>query len=161
MKIADLVNEHGLKLFKGDKIFFGLLWGFFGALLVAGDNALANVILAMNVAFLIRGSLDYLNHRIATSIIFIVFLMFANFSPYLFLIVLLWFIILGIIEDRVKVFSGKLSLAIIFGGLMIYYPFFGLIYGIYYTNWIIFWALFLFTVGYDLTKYIAKRYNYK
>ncbi len=35
MKVADLLNEHGLKLFRGSAILFGILWGFFGALLVA------------------------------------------------------------------------------------------------------------------------------
>ena len=31
MKIADLLDEHGLKWFKGSAIIFGILWGLFGS----------------------------------------------------------------------------------------------------------------------------------
>ena len=86
MKIADLFNEHGLKWFKGSKILFGLLWGAFGALLILSNNTIANIMLAMNLAFIIRNRLDYINHQIAASIIIISFLFSSIFNPTLFLV---------------------------------------------------------------------------
>ncbi len=62
MKVADLFDEHGLKWFKGSTILFGFLWGGFGALLVLSNNTIANIMLAMSLAFLVRNRLDYLNH---------------------------------------------------------------------------------------------------
>ena len=65
MKIADLLDEHGLSFFKGADILFGVLWGIFGALLCLSHTIIANVILAMMMGFVIRKRLDYINHIIA------------------------------------------------------------------------------------------------
>ena len=85
MKLADLLNEHNLKWFKGSALIFGILWGAFGALLIFSNNAIANIILAMNIAFIVRNRLDYLNHQAAATIIIISFLFFAKFEPIIFL----------------------------------------------------------------------------
>ena len=42
-------------------------------------------ILAMNIAFIVRNRLDYLNHQAAATIIIISFLFFAKFEPIIFL----------------------------------------------------------------------------
>lgn len=69
MKIADLLDEHGLKWFKYADVLFGIFWGGFGALLAVTDDAIANVLLAMMIGFVIRKRLDYINHIIAFTII--------------------------------------------------------------------------------------------
>lgn len=161
MKIADLLNEHGLKWFRGSAIIFGLLWGIFGALLVLSDNAIANIVLAMNLAFIIRGRLDYLNHQAAASAIVITFLFGATFNPLLFLAFYTIFLIFGslrdYIGDKLKVKTGVLA---IYDQIMWYYPIPTLIYCLLCGNWIIFGAFLTFTVGYDTTKFIYKKKGY-
>ena len=162
MKIADLFNEHGLRWFKGDAILFGILWSLFGVLLILSHNIIANIILAMNIAFIIRNRLDYLNHRIASSIIILSFLFFATFQPWLFLTFFFVFLIFGSLRDFVgDKIKKKGSLLRLYDNFMWYYPVPALIYSILYGNWIVFWALFVFTISYDLTKYVAKTKGYK
>ena len=95
MKIADLLNEHGLRWFKGSAIIFGFLWGIFGAVLVLSNNVIANIILAMNIAFIIRNRLDYINHQVAVSIIVITSLFTSIFLPILFIVFYFIFLIFG------------------------------------------------------------------
>ena len=73
MKIADFHNEHRLKLFKGGAIFFGVFFGIFGSLIILSNNVLANAILALIIASLARGLIDYPNHGIAGTIMLITF----------------------------------------------------------------------------------------
>src|SRR3989344_9269554 len=80
MKIADLFDEHEMRWFKGDALLFGLLWGFFGILLVLSRIDIANVTLAMILAFLVRMRLDYRNHVIASTMIIIAFLWQSTFD---------------------------------------------------------------------------------
>lgn len=162
MKIADLLDEHGLKWFKGSRIIFGILWGVFGALLVLSHNTIANIILAMNIAFIIRNRLDYLNHQIAASIIIISFLFFASFQPWLFLTFFFIFLIFGSLRDYVgEKIKKKGRALILYDEIRWYYPIPTLIYCLLYGNWIVFWAFLLFTIGYDLTKHIAKKKGFK
>jgi len=163
MKIADLFDEHGLKQwFKGNKILFGILWGILGALLVLSHNAIANIILAMNIAFIIRNRLDYLNHQIAASIIIISFLFFATFSSWLFLIFFFIFLIFGSLKDYVDdVLKKKKGTLVFLNEIMIYYPIPALIYCILYGNWIVFWVFLLYTISYNIIKYIAAKKGYK
>ncbi len=161
MKIADLLNEHGLKWFRGSAIIFGLLWGIFGALLVLSNNTIANIVLAMNLAFIVRGRLDYLNHQIATSIVVIIFLFGAVFNPALFLAFYAAFLIFGSLRDyvgdKLKVKNGVL---ILYDQIAWYYPIPTLIYCLLYGNWIVFWAFLTFTIAYDTTKFIYKKKGY-
>ena len=161
MKIADLLNEHGLKWFKGSEIFFGFLWGIFGAMLIIGNNVVANVVLAMNIAFIIRNRLDYINHQIAASIIIIIFLFTSIFSPILFLIFYFIFLIFGSIKDYVDdILKKKGGIFVLLNEAMLYYPIPTFIYCIFYGNWIVFWTFFVYTISYDLTKFVGKKYGY-
>ena len=161
MKIADLLDEHGLKWFKGSAILFGFLWGIFGALLVLSNNIIANIMLAMNLAFVIRNRLNYINHQIAASIIIIIFLFSSVFNLVLFLSFYAIFLIFGSLRDYV---GGKIKkkskLQSLYDNIMWYYPIPTFIYCVLYGNWIIFWAFLVYTTAYDITKFIYKKKGY-
>jgi len=162
MKVADLLNEHNLKWFKGSPIILGFLWGIFGTMLVTGNNTLANIILAMNVAFIVRNRLDYINHQIATSIIIIAFLLTSTFLPAQFLIFYFVFLVFGSIKDMVSDSLKKQGGMVVFlKGAMLYYPIPTFIYCYIYGNWMVFWVFLAYTIAYDLTKYIGRKYHYE
>lgn len=158
MKIADLLDEHGLKWFKGSAILFGLLWGVFGVLLVLSNSAIANIMLAMNLAFIIRNRLDYINHQIAASIIIISFLFSAVFNPILFISFYAIFLVFGLSKDYVDdILKEKRGVLVFLNEVMLYYPAPTFIYCLFYGNWIVFWAFLVYTIAYDTTKFIYKK----
>lgn len=161
MKVADLLNEHGLKMFRGAPLLFGLLWGSFGAALVFGNDAVANIILAMNIAFIIRNRLDYPNHRIAASVVIVAFLLAARFDPLLFLIFLVTFVVFGSLKDYLDDTVHRVGAAALLSEAMLYYPIPTFIYCIAYGNWIVFWVFLSYTVAYNITKLVAGRYGYR
>lgn len=161
MKVADLLNEHGLKWFKGSAITFGILWGVFGAMSMIGNSTIANIVLAMNVAFIIRNRLDYINHQIASTIIIIVFLFTSKFIPPLFLIFYFVFLVFGSLKDFVDdTLKKKNGIFVFLNEAMLYYPIPTFIYCMFYGNWIVFLVFLAYTIAYDLTKYIARKFNY-
>lgn len=161
MKVADLLDEHGLKWFKGSALLFGLLWGGFGALLILSDNIIANIIVAMNIAFIIRNRLDYLNHQVASSIIIIAFLFSATFEPMVFIIFYAIFLTFGTSKDYVDdVLKKENGLLVMLNDAMLYYPIPAFIYCLMYGNWIVFYVFTIYTGYYDLTKYFAKKHGY-
>lgn len=102
LKIADLLNEHGLKLFKGANILFGILWGIIGALLILSNNLIAVFFIALLFHWILRYRIDYLNHGIGTVIILITFLYnLNNFSMNwtVFLMIFISYSIFGLIND--------------------------------------------------------------
>ena len=162
MKIADLLNEHGLKWFKCSAILFGFLWGIFGALLVLSDSTIAIIMLAMNLAFIIRNRLDYINHQIAASIIIISFLFSSTFNPILFIAFYLVFLIFGSTKDYVDdILKKKSGILVSLNEAMLYYPIPTFVYCLLYGNWIVFWAFLAYTLAYDITKQIYKKKGYK
>ena len=162
MKVADLLDEHGLKWFKGSPILFGFLWGGFGALMTISNNTIANLMIAMSIAFIVRNRLDYLNHQIAASIIIISFLFSSTLEPITFIAFLALFIIFGGLRDYIgdKIIDKKKRKKIIhkiYDDVMWYYPIPTLIYCIAFGNWIVFWSFLIYTIGYDGTKFIFKK----
>jgi len=161
MKIADLLDEHGLKWFKGSAILFGFLWGGLGTLLVLSNNLIANLMLAMTLAFIIRNRLDYINHQIAASIIIISFLLSSILEPILFISFYAIFLVFGSLRDYVgDKIKKKSKLQSFYDNIMWYYPIPTFIYCLLYGNWIIFWAFLVYTIGFDLTKHIYKKKGY-
>ncbi|MBU4308870.1 MAG: hypothetical protein KJ566_03705 [Nanoarchaeota archaeon] len=161
MKLADLMDEHKLKWFKGDAILFGFLWGIFGSLFSLSNNIIANLVLAMSIAFIIRGRLDYMNHQIAASIIIISFLFNSAFVPLLFISFYFVFLILGGLRDYIgDVLKKKKGIFYLYDNFMLYYIIPTLIYCTLYGGWIIFWAFFVFSISYDITKYVYKKKGY-
>ncbi len=101
-KLADLCDEHKWKPFKGAGILFGVFWGIFGAAVVIGSPLLGSFYLAILFHWILRGKIDYLNHRIATVIILISLIAIASqyaFDWYLFGIVFVSFTIFGFLRD--------------------------------------------------------------
>ena len=73
-KIADLLDEHGLKWFPGANILFGVLWGFFLSLLVISQNfVVASLAFARLLSYILRYRIDYLNHGIAAVTVLVAF----------------------------------------------------------------------------------------
>lgn len=162
MKVADLLDEHGLRWFQGSAVLFGLAWGVAGSLLVLADPAVANVMAAMNLAFLLRGRLDYPNHQLATTLILLTFLISGTFSLGLFLPFYVIFLSFGwlkdYVDDKLKVPSSTLKLLT---ESMLYYPVPTLIYSYITDQWLVFGVFLVFTATYDATKLIAYRRGYR
>ena len=158
MKIADLLDEHGMKSwFKGSTIFFGILWGIFGALLVVSNVYVANAILAVLLAYIFRMRIDYKNHAIATVIIIVTFLVSSTFIPLTFFVFLANFIVFGSIKDYLgdsKKSRGFWYKLFEYGWHFIIPP---MIYAIFTTQWLVFYVFTAFIISYDLIKYIGEK----
>jgi hypothetical protein len=156
-KIADLLDEHGLNWFKGSAIIFGLLFALFGSLLIFANNIIANVLLAMVLACLLRNRIDYLNHQITATIMLLSFIIFATFSFYVFsaffIIALFFGALRDYIGDKIK---KKNKLQKLYESIMWYYAIPALIYCIFFGDWVVFWAFFIYTIAYDGIKAIFR-----
>ncbi len=154
MKIADLFNEHGMKSwFKGNRIIFGLLWGLFGILLVLSRPDIANVTLAMVLAFLVRMRIDHRNHAVATIMIIVAFLYKGIFDPTLFFLFFMIFTIFGGLRDYLGDVRKKKDWLYKINEPAWYYVIPTLIYGLFSGNWIIFFTFTIYIIFYDLVKY--------
>lgn len=158
MKIADLFNEHGMKFwFKGSAILFGILWGLFGSLLIFSNIYVANVLLAMILAFIFRMRIDYRNHAIATVIIIITFIAKSVFEPLTFFIFLANFVIFGSIKDYLDDILKKKNFLQKISETGWYYVIPTLIYAIFTGQWIVFYVFTVYIVFYDIVKYIGEK----
>ena len=161
MKVADLLDEHGLKWFKGADILFGFLWGIFGALLIIAHPIVGIIVLASTISFLLRNLLDYLNHQIAAAIIIISFIIYGNFDLLIFIIFFLVYYIFGSLKDHLdnkkkprKGFASKLV------ELAPYGPLATLIYSLITNDWMVFVAWTLAVGVYDIVKYSYRKKGY-
>lgn len=160
MKIADLLDEHGLKWFRHADILFGVLWGFFGIILVLADLVVANIIMAMMIGFVIRKRLDYLNHIIAFTMITAAFFMWSQIDVYIYFPFLLVIVTLGLIKDlKYKNSKSKFSLFIekVYLYVPLIYAFPSLIYCCFYGNWSVFIVFFMYDFTYNVTRIISKK----
>ena len=78
IKIADLLDEHGLKLFKGSKLLFGICWGILLALLVLSNPIVGSLWIAIFLYWVIYLKVDYPNHAIASVILLLILLWNAS-----------------------------------------------------------------------------------
>lgn len=154
MKFADLFDEHGMHWFKGDRIFFGFIWGFFGILLVLSRTDIANVILAMILAFLVRMRLDYRNHVIASAMIIIAFIWKSIFDERIFFIFFAVFLIFGGLRDYLGDIRKKKDWLYKINEPAWYYVIPTAIYGMFTSNWMIFIVFTVYIIFYDLAKYL-------
>lgn len=163
MKVADLFDEHGMKSwFKGDHIVFGVLWGFFGILLVLSRPDIASVVLAMILAFLVRMRIDYRNHAIATVMIIVAFIYKSIFNPTLFFLFFIIFTIFGGLRDYLGDVRKKKDWFYKINEPAWYYVIPTFIYGIVSGNWAVFYTFTVYIIFYDLVKYVfyyQKKYD--
>ena len=161
MKIADLLNEHGLTWFAYSGTLFGFLWGIFGAFIVLFSSPLiASAVIAMNIAFITRNRLDFLNHQIAASLIIIAGIVSAHIESIPFLVFFFTFLVFGSIKDYADDILKSKNPLFRFNELMPYYPLSTLIYCLFFGNWLLFGIFTVYTVAYNATKEIARRKGY-
>jgi hypothetical protein len=154
MKIADNINDHGLKWFKRSNILFGFLWGLCGAFLIFQDPVLMNVWLAIILGWIVRAKIDKVNHGIAVAVILIPFLFNVNsfrFKSIIFIIFFTGMIVLGFIHDYLHHKINK-TYSELFHSVL-FYTVLPLIVCIIYSSWNIFISLFSFVVAYDSTRF--------
>ena len=151
MKIADLLDEHGLKWFKGSTILFGFFWGGFGALIILSNNILANIYLAIILAFVLRYRIDFLNHGIATTIMFLTFLSTQTINWNIFLIFFISFATFGLIHDYLENKKFKENILKKLSDLRTQYYLIPLIYSIITGTWIVFFTVSLNMLSYEIT----------
>ena len=164
MKISDLLNEHGLKWFKGDSILFGIICGIIGSLLIMCNIVIANIVLAMVISFVIRRRIDYINHAIAFFMITSAFILFSKIYSIIYFSFLASTLILGVIKDLkyVKNKSKILkTISKIFLVIPIIYTIPSLAYSILSQDWMIFIAFFLFDLSYNITRIIGEKQEIK
>lgn len=153
MKLADLFDEHGMHWFKGDKMLSGLAWGILGAVLVLTRADIANLILAMTLAFIVRMRVDYRNHAIASVIIIAAFVWKSQFDATVFLVFFLSFLIFGGLRDYLGNVRQKHDWIYAINEPAWYYVIPPLIYASVTGNWLLFWVSTVYIVFYDLVKY--------
>lgn len=158
MKIADSVDEHGLRLFPGDRLVFGILWGAFGSLLVLSRPDIANIVLAMIMAYVVRLRLDYRNHAIAAAMIIITFLWKSTFELRLFLIFFSVFVIFGSIRDYLGDVRKKKDWLYKVNEIAWYYAIPTAIYSAITGTWVVFWVFTLYRFSYNIVKYALKQF---
>jgi hypothetical protein len=161
-KMADLLNEHGLKWFRGANILFGILWGSFLSLLVINQNVIiSNLTFAMLLAYILRYRIDYLNHGIAAVIVIFTFLINgAIISLGVLILFFLVFSIGGLTHDaltekpQIKKFFGRpLNL---FFEYRIYIYLIPLIYSIYTGIWMVFLIASAHMLSYEIIRQYYK-----
>jgi hypothetical protein len=153
MKLADLFDEHGMHWFAGDKIVFGFLWGIFGALLVLSRVDIANFILAMVLAFIVRMRIDYRNHAIATAIIILAFVWKSQFDAIVFFVFFASFVIFGMLRDYLGDARQRHDWLYFINEPAWYYVIPPLVYAVFTGDWLLFWISTTSIVLYDLIKY--------
>ena len=161
MKIADLLNEHKLKWFKGSAILFGFLWGGFGALLILSNLLIANVYLALILAFVLRYRIDYLNHGIAVIIMFLVFLSTQmvdwNVLLFFFIIFATFGLLTDYFENRKYPKNIILRLSRKFIDLRAQYYLFPFLYSLFTGLWLVFFVVGLNMFFYEVTLRIGMK----
>lgn len=160
MKISDLLDEHGLQLFKGASYFFSFLCAIFGCLLIISNSTIANIIFAMLMGFVVRKRIDYNNHILAFIIITSCFLVCAPlivhiYFPFLFIIILL-----GLLKDTKYSNSNSKTIKVI-NKIYLYVPIIytlpSLVYSVISSEWIVFFAFFTYDLSYNITRLIGER----
>ena len=155
MKIADLLDEHGLEWFTGSAILFGLLWGSFGSLLMLGNDYLAIFLAVLLIHWILRYRIDYLNHGIAASIMLITLLyIFPSiaFDWFFFLFIFLSFSVHGLLNDasdrgEIKGIVSKYFKSNIH---WVWVPLISVF--IFPANYLVFWVSTLFIISYEATS---------
>lgn len=161
MKMADLLDEHGLRLFKGSALLFGILWGGFGALMILGNTFVANFFIAMLIHWILRYRIDYLNHGTAASIMLIAFL--YNLPSFtidwlLFLVIFIGYSAHGLLNDAADRKEIRGIFAKYFKSNLHYITIPLILTMINPLYWIVLAISVLHIVSYEVTKHLGMKY---
>lgn len=159
MKIADLLDEHGLRMFPGADLLFGIAWGACGSLLVLADPVVANVLLAQMVAYIVRRRLDYVNHAIGATMMIVAFVASTEFLPLLFGVFGVTFLLFGALRDYIGNVRTKRDWLYLVNEPAWYYVIPPAIYGLVTGEWLLFALLAVYRVSYNIVKYTAPRWG--
>ena len=159
MKISDMLDEHGLRLFKGASYFFSLICAIFGCLLIVSNTVIANVVFAMIIGFVIRKRIDYNNHILAFIIISSCFLIRSSIIIEIYFPFLCAITLLGFLKDT-KYKSNKSQLIVAINKVFLYVPIIyvlpSLFYSIISNEWCIFFTFFIYDFSYNVTRLIGE-----
>lgn len=160
MKIADLMDEHGLRWFKGDSIIFGILCGSMGCLLILCDPIIANIIFAMVMGFVVRKRIDYPNHILAFIMLTSCFFLKSHILVKIYFPFLATILVLGFVKD-LKYLKKKTKLVTIICKIYLYVPIIyavpALIYSIITGDWRVFMCFFLYDLAYNITRLLGEK----
>lgn len=158
MKISDLLDEHGLKLFKGASYFFSFLCALMGCVLIIFDTIIANIVLAMVIGFVIRKRIDYNNHILAFVIITSCFFVCSRMDIIIYFPFLISILLLGFLKDT-KYKTNKSKLINIVNKIYLYVPIIyalpSLFYSIATGNWLVFFVFFTYDLSYNITRLVS------
>ncbi len=160
MKISDLLDEHGLRLFRGSPFFFSFLCAAFGCLLIISDITIANIIFAMIMGFVVRKRIDYANHIFAFVILTSCFLIYSNLIIGIYFPFLSVIILLGFLKDtKYKKNNSKFIMFVnkVYLFVPIIYAFPSLVYSILSSDWDVFFVFFTYDLSYNITRLIGER----
>lgn len=160
MKLADLTNEHGLKWFRGDAWLFGIIWGSAGAYLMLLPQV-ANILLAQIIAYTLRRSLDYWNHRVAAIIMLATFVAHnvngsSIFDIKIFGLFLVIFTIFGSLRDYVGNRRGIKDWWYHLNELGLYYYIPTFAYSAISGIWSVFIVFAMYRTSYNIVKLLHK-----
>ncbi len=149
-KLADVVNDDGLKVSPVINIFLGILWGIFGSLVVLGNPFVAAFYFGILLSWIHRYKLDNYSHGIGGSLILAAIFFVHPHNLVQIVIIIgtsLLFTIFGLLS-RHGIWRHK-----VFSDYNIYSFIFLIILAIYSSEvWIVVLASLANVVGYHLIK---------
>jgi hypothetical protein len=158
-KIADALNEHGTFLFKYANLFFGVLFGFFGMLLITHDKVFLEFYLGLVLYWLLAGKLDFFNHQLSATLILISGLVvFNDYYPNIINVI---FVIVLSLSFRIfkKIALIKNSKGDIFFGKKYHHFIFAILVGIWFSNIYIAISIVFTMLGIIFTMKVLQFYN--
>jgi hypothetical protein len=158
-KLADAVNEHGTVLFKGANIFFGIIFGISGSILISIDSTFAEFYLGLVLYWLIADKLDFLNHQLSGSIMILVALYNLNSSDINVLniiFVISIFFLFKIVKNYLSSFNLQINYSF---EKKIHHFVIAIILGLWFSNWLITISIILTIVGIMATIQVLKNKN--
>lgn len=160
VKMADLLDEHGLKIFKGDALLFGILWGAIGSILILSNQIIATFFLAIILHWILRYRIDYLNHGVAACLMIITYIYsFGNFNTdwLLFLIIFIPYSFFGLFNDAADrgEIKGKIAKFFQLNSHLIIFPL--ILIFINQSYWIVLASSFLQIIFYNFTAKLGMK----
>jgi hypothetical protein len=157
-KLADLMNEHGLRWFKQDDFIFGVIWGGLGALLIVGHPLLVAPYLSLVLSWIVLLQLDHVNHALAGVMMILASAWMAvQYSVDLVatIIMLLAFVLVSVVQSRTRKRHAWLDK---FWRLRLRIYLIPFVYSLYVGDFLPFWTTVSGMIGVEI---VTNYYSYK